>query len=232
MKKMHYYLLLMIAMLVLGGCTEMNQTKTSDTTINTSEQTEQSIASATAEEQTEDGFSTLENNNPTQERIDYLLDKAMYYYWHGGDLKENEREVFAGLTLKGDQEVREELLKQVIRLDPVTTDYRRSLASTKVINNKLDEAVAIFKSVVEQEPENYQALVQYYVYAGLLEGSFDETVYKKMETLNKAQTEKFKDGFERIEAVRKQEVPTAIKEYEENHLFILLGYALDDEGQM
>lgn len=83
MKKMHHYLLLIIAMLVLGGCTEMNQTKTSDTTVNTSEQTEQSIASATAEEQTEDGFSTLENNNPTQERIDYLLDKAMYYYWHG-----------------------------------------------------------------------------------------------------------------------------------------------------
>lgn len=229
MKKSKWFLVLLAPLIMLTACDVGNQeTKT------TSSIAESTVATKEVAEESSDkeAFSTLENNNPTQERIDYLLDKAMHYYWHGGDLKENEREVFAGLTLKGDQEVREELLKQVIKLDPINTDYQRSLAGTKVINNKMDEAVPIFKSVTEQEPDNYEAHVQYYVYSGLLEDSFNPEIMSKMEELNQTKTEKFKDGFALIEEVRSQPVPTDIKEYEEDHLFILLGYALDDEGQM
>lgn len=177
-------------------------------------------------------ISSIENNNPTQERIDFLLDQAMYYYWHGGDLKKSEEEFFRGLTLKGDQEVIEAIFNQVIELDPLNTDYQRSLASTMVINNKLDQAVPILKNVIELEPSNYEALAQYYVYSGLHENSFDKHILNRMRELNPEKTGQLIDSFELVEQVRSHSVPTDIKKYEENHLFVLLGYALDEDGNM
>lgn len=177
-------------------------------------------------------FTTIANNNPTQDRIDNLLTQAMHYYWHGGDLRKSEAEFFKGLTLKGDQNVVEALLKQVIELDPLNTDYQRALASTLVINNKLDQAVALLHNVVATEPNNYAALVQYYVYSGLQTKHFDTTILAQMNQLDPIKTQQLAADFAFIETIRAKEVSTQLPQYEENHLFVLLGYALSDEGEM
>lgn len=50
--------------------------------------------------------------------------------------------------------------------------------------------------------------------------------------LDEERTNKFLKDFELIEQIRTEKVNTEIKEYEDGHLFILLGYALDEDGQM
>jgi Uncharacterized conserved protein len=230
MKKLPLALILSSTLLFAAACGEQeNATQTSE---NSPTETV-AVAEETKSEATEEAeITSIENNNPTQERIDFLLDQAMYYYWHGGDLKKNEEEFFKGITLKGDQEVIEAIFNQVIELDPLNTDYQRSLAATMVINNKLDQAVAILKNIVAVEPTNYDALVQYYVYAGIQNDAFDEDILNTLKELNPVKTAQLEDDFKVIEDIRSKEVPTEIKQYEDNHLFVLLGYALDEDGKM
>ena len=230
MKKLPLVLLLSSTLLFAAACgdqdsaTQTNEKENAKTVVVADENSD---AKATEPEVT-----SIENNNPTQERIDFLLEQAMYYYWHGGDLKKNEKEFFKGITLKGDQEVIEAIFNQVIELDPLNTDYQRSLAATMVINNKLDQAVSILENIVAVEPTNYEALVQYYVYSGIQNDSFDKKTLETLRELNPTKTAQLEADFKVIEDIRSQEVPTEIKQYEDNHLFVLLGYALDEDGKM
>ncbi len=177
-------------------------------------------------------LTVVENNNPTQERIDALIDTAMHYYWHGGDVKKVEDEFFRGVTLKGNYDVVEACFTQAILLNPLDTDLQRSLALTKVLNSDLDGSVEILKTVIEVDPDNYDALMQYYVFSGVQQGDFNGEILDKLKNLDKDRTEVFVKDFELLESIRSNPVNTEIKEYEDNHTFVLLGYALDDKGNM
>ncbi|MDN6391627.1 MAG: YdcF family protein [Lactococcus lactis] len=215
-------LLSIVTFLFLVGC----ESKDSATMQTTSSQT--TIQQSSTEELT----TVVENNNPTQERIDALLEQAMYYYWHGDDLKKNEEEFFKGLTLKGDQDVLESIFKQVIEIDPQNTDYQQALASTMLTNDKTEEALDLLDNILEQDPENYDVLMSHYVYDGLNNDSFDEETLEKLNDIDKERTDDFTDDFDLIEEVRENKIATDIKEYEDDHLFVLLGYALNENGEM
>src|SRR4051794_34518348 len=58
----------------------------------------------------------IKTDEPTSYRIDQLEDTAMYYYWHGGDLKQAEEEIFKGITLKGKYDVVEAAYNEAIKL--------------------------------------------------------------------------------------------------------------------
>ncbi|MDN6612512.1 MAG: YdcF family protein [Staphylococcus equorum] len=222
MKKFKFVLLSIVTFLFLVGC----ESKDSATMQTTSSQT--TIQQSSTEELT----TVVENNNPTQERIDALLEQAMYYYWHGDDLKKNEEEFFKGLTLKGDQDVLESIFKQVIEIDPQNTDYQQALASTMLTNDKTEEALDLLDNILEQDPENYDVLMSHYVYDGLNNDSFDEETLEKLNDIDKERTDDFTDDFDLIEEVRENKIATDIKEYEDDHLFVLLGYALNENGEM
>ncbi|MEK0399759.1 ElyC/SanA/YdcF family protein [Tetragenococcus halophilus] len=222
MKKFKLVLLSIVTFLFLVGC----ESKDSATMQTTSSQT--TIQQSSTEELT----TVVENNNPTQERIDALLEQAMYYYWHGDDLKKNEEEFFKGLTLKGDQDVLESIFKQVIEIDPQNTDYQQALASTMLTNDKTEEALDLLDNILEQDPENYDVLMSHYVYDGLNNDSFDEETLEKLNDIDKERTDDFTDDFDLIEEVRENKIATDIKEYEDDHLFVLLGYALNENGEM
>lgn len=222
MKKFKLVLLSIVTFLFLVGC----ESKDSATMQTTSSQT------TTQQSSSEELTTAVENNNPTQERIDALLEQAMYYYWHGDDLKKNEEEFFKGLTLKGDQDVLESIFKQVIEIDPQNTDYQQSLASTMLTNDKTDEALDLLENILEQDPENYDVLMSHYVYDGLNNDSFDEETLEKLNDIDKERTDDFTDDFDLIEEVREDKVATDTKEYENDHLFVLLGYALNENGEM
>lgn len=165
--------------LLLSACKMDNQnsdkTETKEETIVEKESVIENKEESAEEVLSEpDKKNILASNNPTQERLNFLQEKALHYYWHGGDLKEAEKEFFQGITLKGDQNVVEAIYEEMITLDPLNTDYQRSLASSKLLNNKLEEAVAIFNNVAKKEPNNYDALMQAYAYGGVLNDNFDE----------------------------------------------------------
>ncbi len=222
MKKFQLVLLSIVTFLFLVGC-ESNDSATMQTT---------SSQATTQQSSSEELTTSVENNSPTQERIDALLEQAMYYYWHGDDLKKNEEEFFKGLTLKGDQDVLESIFKQVIEIDPQNTDYQQALASTMLTNDKTEEALDLLDNILEQDPENYDVLVSRYVYDGLNNDSFDEETLEKLNDIDKERTDDFNDDFDLIEEVREDKVATDTKEYEDDHLFVLLGYALNENGEM
>lgn len=223
MKKLKVILLCSVTLLFAAAC-ESTDTETSQTS--TTQETIMQESSSSEE------ITSVENNNPTQDRIDALLDQAMYYYWHGDDLKKNEEKFFKGLTLKGDQDVLESIFKQVIEIDPQNTDYQRALASTMLTNDKTGEALDLLNNVLKQEPDNYDALMSYYVYDGLHNESFDKETLDELNDIDEDRTDNFHDDFDLIEKVRKEEVNTDIEEYEDDHLFVLLGYALNEDGEM
>lgn len=226
MEKINCLLVLSMVLILIAACDNPEQNSVTE-----DGQTEDSQLETEDQENPEE-VSAIENNNPTQERIDFLLEQAMYYYWHGSDLEEDEKEFFQGLTLKGDQDVIESIFEQVIELDPINIDYQQALASTMVINNKLDQAVEVLENVINTEPNKYDALVQYYVYSGLQEGSFENEILEKLKEINPEKTDTFIKDFERLEEIRSEPVPVDVKEYEDDHLFVLLGYALDEEGNI
>lgn len=78
----------------------------------------------------------LKNDEPTSKRINQLEEIAMYYYWHGGDVKKAEEEIFQGITLKGKYDVVENAFLQATLIDPHSLDLKFSLASTQIIQKK------------------------------------------------------------------------------------------------
>ncbi len=78
----------------------------------------------------------IRNDEPTYQRINQYKELAMYYYWHGGDIQQSEKDIFKGITLKGKYDVVENAFKEATLLDPLDLNLKFSLASTQIIQKK------------------------------------------------------------------------------------------------
>ncbi|WP_062263326.1 YdcF family protein [Endozoicomonas arenosclerae] len=169
-----------------------------------------------------------------QKQINDLVQTGMYYYWNGGDLKKVEQEFFKGITLKGKFDVVEASFEQASELAPNRLDLRFGIASTQIIQSKVDDAIKTYESILELDPENFDAGILAAAYKKV---SGDMEGYKaEMADLGQRypeQTADYLSTFERTDTFMATELNTkASTSKEKNHTIVTLGYALSPEGEM
>lgn len=164
-----------------------------------------------------------------------LVQRAMYFYWHGGDPQRFERELFKGITLKGRFDVVEACFRQAIGLVPDRLDLRLGLASTLVIQNRVPEAIDIYREIEGLDGRGYEAWILHAAYARALgqEEDYDRTVRRAKE-LDPERTRQFVGYFERAEDILRASVTTdsARCATGERHAIVVLGYALARDGSL
>ncbi|NUU60413.1 YdcF family protein [Paenibacillus agri] len=177
----------------------------------------------------------IRNDEPTYERINQYKDLAMYYYWHGGDIKQSEKDIFKGITLKGKYDVVENAFKEATLLDPFDLDLKFSLASTLIIEKKVPEALHTYRQILNLDPSNFNANLLNGVYS---KASGDEATYKasiaKLKLINAQKTNQYLQKIERTEKVFNEKLSTTppANVQSKNHAIVILGYALADDGTM
>ncbi|WP_066074160.1 YdcF family protein [Neobacillus soli] len=177
----------------------------------------------------------IKTDEPTSYRINQLEDIAMHYYWHGGDLKQAEEEIFKGITLKGKYDVVEAAYNEAVNLDPYDLDLKFSLASTQIIQKKIPEALKTYQQILNLDPDNYNAHLLYGVYSKV---NGDEKAYKStisnLKRLDAHKTNEYLEKFSATEAIMKSTLNTKVPENlpQNNHAIVILGYALSDDGTM
>lgn len=177
----------------------------------------------------------VKTDEPTSYRIKQLEEIAMYYYWHGGDLKKAEEEIFKGITLKGKYDVVEAAYNEATILDPLSLDLKFSLASTQIIQKKIPEALDTYRQILNLDPLNYNANLLYGVYSKIIG---DEKAYKKsistLKQIDAQKTNEYLKKFETAETIIKEKLNTSVPDQlpHENHAIVILGYALADDGSM
>ncbi|WP_045522297.1 ElyC/SanA/YdcF family protein [Neobacillus niacini] len=177
----------------------------------------------------------IKTDEPTSYRINQLEDIAMYYYWHGGDLKQAEEEIFKGITLKGKYDVVEAAYNEAVKLDPHDVDLKISLASTQIIQKKIPEALTTYQQILNLDPDNYNAHLLYGVYSKV---NGDEKEYKtaiaNLKRLDAHKTNEYLEKFATTKTMMKTTLNTEVPDNlpQSKHAIVILGYALADDGTM
>ncbi|PLS02477.1 YdcF family protein [Neobacillus cucumis] len=180
-------------------------------------------------------ISSLKHDEATSYRIKQLEDIAMYYYWHGGDIKKAESEIFKGITLKGKFDVVENAFIQAALIDPYSTDLKFSLASTQIIQKKYPEAFQTYKQILNLDPNHFNANLLYGVYSRI---NGDERTYNrsisKLKRIDSKRATEYLEKINRTEETMKEklnvDVPANLPA--KDHAIVILGYALAETGAM
>jgi hypothetical protein len=180
-------------------------------------------------------ISSLKNDEATSYRIKQLEDIAMYYYWHGGDIKKAETEIFKGITLKGKYDVVENAFIQATLIDPYSIDLKFSLASTQIIQKKLPEAFQIYKQILNLDPNHFNTNLVYGIYSRINgdEQTYNRSITKLKRIGSKKANEylqKIKRTEETMEEKLNAEVPANLPA--KDHAIVILGYALGEDASM
>lgn len=180
--------------------------------------------------------SEIRSTMATSSRIDKLKEAAIYYYWNGGQLKKNEKNIFKGITLKSNFAVMEQIFKQAISIDPADENLQMDLAAVYQMQNKNNDAIELYKQILVNNPQNYNARLKL-ASIEYLKGDVQayETDINKLNEINKEKTKKFKDLFAGVNKIGDLKINTTIpvnlSNTKDNYI-VLLGYALDDKGNM
>lgn len=205
--------------------------KASESNENTNEEVSEEEETTSAS----DLFDQVKNNEPTSERISALEDIGMHYYWHGGDIKEAEEEIFSGISLHGDYDVVEEAFRQATVLDPYDLDLKYSLASAQILQQKIPEALATYEEILAHKPDHFEAQLMHAVYSKV-EGDEEsyEAGFKKLHEVDNERAEEYKERVNKVKDIQSVSLNTEVPQDlpKENHAFVVLGYALSDEGEM
>lgn len=167
-----------------------------------------------------------------QREINELVQTGIYYYWNGGDLKKVENEFFKGITLKGKYDVVEEAFKKASALDPQRLDLRFSIASTQIIQGKIDEAIATYDGIVKLDKNNFEARILKAMYAKVSDKTemYDQTI-KALKEKFPNKTEAYLKKFENAER-NTSLVLNYVESPKEKDFIVTLGYALNSDGTM
>ena len=167
-----------------------------------------------------------------QREINELVRTGIYYYWNGGDLKKVENEFFKGITLKGKYDVVEQAFKKASALDPQRLDLRFSIASTQIIQGKIDEAIATYDGIVKLDKNNFEARILKAMYAKVSDKTemYDQTI-KALKEKFPNKVEAYLKKFENAER-NTSLVLNYVESPKEKDFIVTLGYALNSDGTM
>ncbi|WP_026580800.1 YdcF family protein [Bacillus sp. J33] len=178
---------------------------------------------------------SIRNDESTSDRIEKYKEMAMYYYWHGGDIKQAEEEIFKGITLKGKYDVVENAFKAASSLDPYDLDLKFSLASTQIIQKKTAEALETYNQILNLDPNHFNANLLYGVYSKV---NGDHASYKKaiskLKQIDAKKANEYLQKLETTESIIKEKLNTSAPSNlpQKDHAIVILGYALADDGSM
>ncbi|WEV36944.1 ElyC/SanA/YdcF family protein [Lactobacillus sp. ESL0677] len=167
-----------------------------------------------------------------EDQIAKLLARAKNYYLYGNLTEKNEKTFFKGVSINGDQDALEAIFKELIQFDPTNFDYQQDLAATLITDNQIEQAVELLQNILQKAPNNYDALMSYYVYSGIVKDDFSASLLKRLIALDSKRTAMFMQDFANLEKIRQTKIATEINSYEDGHLFILLGYDLRKDGSI
>ncbi|HEV7308432.1 YdcF family protein [Ensifer sp.] len=164
-------------------------------------------------------------------RIKQLVDTGMQYYWSGGDVKKAEAEVFKGITLHGKYDVVEAAFKEASTLAPERLDFQYAVASTQIIQKKLDEAQTTFQGILEKEPTAFDAQSWLEAIARI---RGDETgaalAHQALAGLDRERAEEYRKRFVRAEQIMAEKPSFDVPTLSGKVVVVALGYALADDG--
>lgn len=165
------------------------------------------------------------------DRIKQLVDTGMQYYWSGGDVKKAEAEVFKGITLHGKYDVVEAAFKEASTLAPERLDFQYAVASTQIIQKKLDEAQTTFQGILEKDPTAFDAQSWLEAIARI---RGDETnvalAHQAVAGLDREQAEVYRKRFIRAEQIMAEKPNFDVPTLPGKVMVVALGYALADDG--
>ncbi len=167
-----------------------------------------------------------------QREINELVQTGIYYYWNGGDLKKVENEFFKGITLKGKYDVVEEAFKKASSLDPQRLDLRFSIASTQIIQGKIDDAIATYNEIIKLDKNNFEARILKAMYAKASDklDIYNQTI-KELNSMFPDRTASYLRKFDRVEK-NTNLVLNYVNSPVEKDFIVTLGYALNADGTM
>ena len=166
-------------------------------------------------------------------RIKTLVDTGMTYYWAGGDVKRAEAEVFKGITLHGRYDVVEAAFREASTLAPERLDFRYAVASTQIIQKKVDEAEATYQAILERDPRAFEAQA-WLAALGRVQRDEARTALADMGMagLDVPRAERCRARFARAEAIMAEPLSGEVPRVPGEVLVVALGYALAADGAM
>lgn len=179
---------------------------------------------------------TVRTTMATSDRVQELEDAAIYYYWNGGNLKKNEKNIFKGVTIKSNFGIMERLFKQAIEIDPSNENLQMDLASTYRMQNQNAKAEQIYRNILKNDPTNFTARVKL---AGLEKINHEQDAYQadlaELTKENPTKAKVFNQLFDDVNHIGDLKinttVPTDLPDDGSNYI-VILGYALDNKGHM
>ncbi|MDF9412641.1 YdcF family protein [Brevibacillus laterosporus] len=160
-------------------------------------------------------------NETTAQRIQHLVDSTI--------------DLFRNSSQKDKFALMEKNLKEASSLDPFNMELKFYLASTLVFQKKVEEAVGIYKQIVNFQPNHFEANLLYGVYSKV---NGDEATYQKsMAALQKIDPQRaaaFQAKLQAADGYLITELNTTVPQNlpQKNHAIIILGFALEDNGSM
>lgn len=174
-----------------------------------------------------------DNNYPPQQVID-LQQTALTALTQGGNLKDNESKIFLGVTIKGNLDKAQAAWQAAINLAPERVDLRYALASTEVLNGKVELARQDYAAIESYTPNSPQLLA--------LEAGYAKAMNEKESYYNYAnRLSLFDDNspyFQTIKLINEgftlpinQNISKSLN-HGKSTAIIILGYALHSDGTM
>ncbi|RAP30365.1 YdcF family protein [Brevibacillus laterosporus] len=165
--------------------------------------------------------SPVVKNETTAQRIQHLVDSTIDLFRNS-----SQNDKFA---------LMEKNLQEASSLDPFNMELKFYLASTLIFQKKVDEAVSVYKQIVNFQPNHFEANLLYGVYSKV---NGDEATYNKaMATLQKLdpqQANAFQAKLQAADAYLTTELSTTVPQNlpQKDHAIIILGFALENDGSM
>src|SRR5699024_4598144 len=145
------------------------------------------------------------------------------------------KELFPGIDPENRYDVNEEAFRQASMIDPYNLDLKYALASLQILKKDIPKALNKYEEILNFDKNHFEAQLMHAVYSKLNndQESFKAGI-KKLEAMDSEKAEDYKDKIHFVEEMKdlkfETEIPDSLSD--DNHVFIVLGYALSDEGKM
>ena len=167
-----------------------------------------------------------------QAKVEELIQKAIYFYWNGGDIGAAQKKYFKGITLRGKLAVVEQSFDQAAELAPNRLDLKFDVASTEILQGKLDNALDTYLSILKLDPVNFNASILYAVYCKI-NGNLDiynETI-NNLEMIYPKKVKQYVETIDRTDEILKTKLVVKPEKMNlKNYVIVILGYALAEDG--
>lgn len=176
----------------------------------------------------------IDESASKQEQITKLKEIAMIYYTNQGDLNEAEK-LFDGKKFKKKNDVVKEAFKRASLINPYDLQLLYSLSSLAIMKRNLPEALELYDRMLNIDDKHFDALLMKAIYSKVA-GDYETSQHSfaKLMEIDSEKTEVYREKVMFVDQLKdltfNKTVPDDLPINQ--HAFIVLGYALSDEGEI